>query len=104
MNGFEEESFKETVPATSLVSALILLSIILNRAKEGYSLGKNIRKEKHLLFVDSLKPYGKDKNQLDCLVETIRIFNSSIWMTFSMRRYAVMEREFYIKWVYYKNC
>ena len=48
--------------------------MILNKAKEGYSLGKDRAKLNHLLFMDDLKLYGKDKNQLDSLVQTVRIF------------------------------
>ena len=50
----------------------VYLSIILNKAKEGYSLGKERAKLNHLLFMDDLKLYGKDKNQLDSLVQTVR--------------------------------
>ena len=51
-----------------LVLALIPLSIILNKAKEGYSMGKVRAQLNHLLLMDDLKLYGKGKNQLDSLV------------------------------------
>ena len=73
------------------VLALIPLSIILNKAKEGYSLGKDRAKLNHLLFMDDLKLYGKDKDQLDSLVQTVRIFSSDIGMTFGIEKCAMVE-------------
>ena len=57
---------------------MIPLSIILNKAKEGYSLGKDSAKLNHLLFMDDLKLNGKDKDQLDSLMQTVRIFSSGM--------------------------
>ena len=74
-----------------LVLALIPLSMLLNKAKEGYSLGKDRAKLNHLLFMDDLKLYGKDKNQLDSLVQTVRIFSSDIGMTFGIEKCAMVE-------------
>ena len=65
--------------------------MILNKAKEGYSLGKDRAKLNHLLFMDDLKLYGKDKNQLDSLVQTVRIFSSDIGMTFGIEKCAMVE-------------
>ena len=73
------------------VLALIPLSIILNKAKEGCSLGKDRAKLNHLLFMDDLKLYGKDKDQLDSLVQTVRIFSSDIGMTFGIEKCAMVE-------------
>ena len=73
------------------VLALIPLSIILNKAKEGYSLGKDRAKLNHLLFMDDLKLYGKDKDQLDSLVQTVRTFISDIEMTFGIKKCAMVE-------------
>ena len=65
--------------------------MILNKAKEGYSLGKDRAKSNHLLFMDDLKLYGKDRNQLDSLVQTVRIFSSDIGMTFGIEKCAMVE-------------
>ena len=71
--------------------ALIPLSIIINKSKEGYSLGKDRAKLNYLLFMDDLKLYGKDKDQLDSLVQTVRIFSSDIGMTFGIEKCAMVE-------------
>ena len=73
------------------VLALIHLSIMLNKAKEGYSLGKGRAKLNHLLSMDDLKLYGKDKDQLDSLVQTVLIFSSDIGMTLVIEKCAMVE-------------
>ena len=41
--------------------------------------------------MDDLKLYGKDKDQLDSLVQTVRIFSSDIGMTFGIEKCAMAE-------------
>ena len=41
--------------------------------------------------MDDLKLYGKDKNQLDSLVQTVQIFSSDIGMTFYIEKCAMVE-------------
>ena len=41
--------------------------------------------------MDDLKLYGKDKDQLDSLVQTVRIFISDIGMTFGIEKCAMVE-------------
>ena len=46
------------------VIALILLTLILRKGKEGYDLGKGKSKVSHLLFMNELKLFGKNEKQL----------------------------------------
>ena len=41
------------------------MSMILNETKIGYKPGKNREKIKHLLFMDDLELYSKNRNELD---------------------------------------
>ena len=50
------------------VIALIPLSEILRKVKMGYSLGKDRGKFNHLLFMDDLKLYGRNVNEIDSLI------------------------------------
>ena len=88
---FQGDSIKRNLSPILFVLALIPLSIILNKVKEGYSLGKDRAKLNHLLFIDDLKIYGKDKDQLDSLVQTVRIFSNDIAMTFGIEQCAMVE-------------
>ena len=47
------------------VIALIPLSIILNKSKEGYLLGAQRGKLNHPIFMDDLQLYAKDIRQLE---------------------------------------
>ena len=56
------------------VIALIPLSMVLREVKAGYSLGRGRLSLNHLLFMDDLKLYGKNENQVDTLVNTVRVY------------------------------
>ena len=56
------------------VLALIPLSAVLRKMKDGYNLGRDRGKINHLLFMDDLKLYGKDMVELDSLVQSVRVF------------------------------
>ena len=49
------------------ILTLIPLSMILRSDKAGYDLGKGKGVVNHLLFMDDLKLYGKNENQLNTL-------------------------------------
>ena len=72
------------------VLALIPLTFVLRRVKAGYSLGKGRMSINHLLFMDDLKVYGKNANQVDTLVNTIRVFSEDIGMKFGIKKCAVL--------------
>ena len=44
----------------------------------------------HLLFMDDLKLYGKNENQIDTLVNTVRVFSDDIRMEFGISKCAIL--------------
>ena len=72
------------------VMALIPLSLVLRQVKCGYSLGRGRATVNHLLFMDDLKVYGKNINQVDTLVNTVKIFSQDIGMQFGIKKCAVL--------------
>lgn len=50
----------------------------------GYRLAKDMRPINHLLFMDDLKLYGAIKDQLDSLIQVVRIFRGDIKMSFGL--------------------
>ena len=52
----------------------------------GYRLAKDMKPINHLLFMDDLKLYGASKNQLDSLIQVVRIFSQDINMSFGARQ------------------
>ena len=55
------------------VVALIPVTIILRTLKQGYSFGKGKERLNHLLFMDDLKLYCSNNNEIDSLVKVIKI-------------------------------
>ena len=45
----------------------------------------------HLLFMDDLKLYAASKDQLDSLIQSVRIFSWDIRMSFGLDKYAGLE-------------
>jgi hypothetical protein len=70
--------------------AMNSLSNLLSRTKFGYRIDKN-QTLSHLLYMDDLKLYATDKNQLLSLPETTAIFSTSIQMNFDIEKCAILE-------------
>ena len=68
---------------------MIPLSIILINMEAEYIIKKNINPKNHLLFMDDLKLYGSNKNQLDSLIQTVRVFSENICMKFGLDKCAI---------------
>ena len=56
------------------VLSLIPLTLVLRKIKMGYDLGM----VNHLLFMDDLKLYGKNENQVDSLIQSVRIVSEDM--------------------------
>ena len=55
----------------------------------GYSLGKDRGRFNHLLFMDDLKLYGRNINEIDSQIQTVRIFSQDIGMEFGIQKCAM---------------
>ena len=66
---------------------LFPLTIVLRNTKMGYKLfiGTVVS---HLLYMDDLKLYGKNHNEVESLLHTVEIFSSDIKMSFGARKCA----------------
>ena len=64
---------------------MILLTLMLRQTKASYKLEKGGKKINHLLFVDDLKLFAKNEDQIDSLVNTVRMFfrghQNGVWVT-----------------------
>ena len=70
------------------VMAMIPLTSILRKAKPGY-VYKNKTKINHLLYMDDLKLYGKSKDDMETLMNTVRVFSDDIGMQFGIDKCAI---------------
>ena len=75
--------------------ALNHLSKELNRTRYGYRMttghGETAKRQliSHLLYMDDLKLYGRNSDQLDGLLHTVRTFSDDIQMKFGLDKCAV---------------
>ena len=72
------------------VMAMIPLTMPLRREAMGYRFGSEGKKINHLLFMDDLKLYGKDKDELEKLVDVVSVFSRDIGMEFGLEKCAVL--------------
>ena len=66
--------------------SLAPLSNLLNNTKLGYAINKE--RISHLFYMDDLKLYSKNDNQLEGLLNTVKIFSDDIKMQFGLNKYA----------------
>ena len=68
-----------------LFSLMRALTLVLRKVKAGYDPGDGKEMINHLLFMDDLKkPYGKNENQIDSLVPSVRIVAEDMPMEFGI--------------------
>ena len=79
----------DTLSPLLFITSLLPLSILLRKAKPGYKLRQG-RKVNHLLYMDDLKLYGKNKAELESLVQTVKIFTDDIGMRFGLSKCATL--------------
>ena len=76
------------------VIAMIPLTKILRKHSAGYNMEKRGRgrqkKINHLLFMDDLKLFGKSEQEIESLVQTVRVFSEDIKMEFGIDKCAVV--------------
>ena len=65
--------------------------MVLRKCKAGYKLERG-RKTKinHLLFMDDLKLFAKDENEIDSLVRTANTLSEDIGMMFGVQKCGVV--------------
>ena len=62
------------------VLVVILTTLVLRQTKVSYELKKGGKKINHLVFMDDLKLFAKNEDQVDSLVNIIRNFSEDIKM------------------------
>jgi hypothetical protein len=83
---FQGDSFSPLL----FVIALIPLTHVLRETNMGYQLEKNGPKINHLLFMDDLKMFAKNENEIDSLVQTVQQCSDDIRMEFGISKCATV--------------
>ena len=76
-----------------LFLALILLRLILRKAKATYVFPESKEKINHLLFMGDLKLYSRSEKRLDSLAQAVRVFSDDIGMEFGIEKCAMLVME-----------
>ena len=84
---FEGDSLSPLLFVVALIPAIIVLSIL----KQGYSFRKGKERFNHLLFIDDLKLYGSNNNEIDSVVKVVKIVSGVIGMQFGFDKCAVLK-------------
>ena len=71
------------------VMSLIPLTMVLRNAKAGYQFNGG-EKINHLLYMDDLRLYAKNEQQLVSLVQTVRTFSEDTGMQFGIDKFALL--------------
>ena len=56
----------------------------------GYQTSKNADRVSHLLYMDDLKLYGKNSNELEALLSTVNTFSKDIKMENGLDKCAIL--------------
>ena len=73
------------------IVAMIPLTMLLKRETNlGYHFGPEKKLMNHLLFMDDLKLYGKNREELDALARVVHKFSTDIRMEFGIDKCAVL--------------
>ena len=72
------------------VLSIVPLSLILRKVNASYQWGKKEYKLNHLLFMDDLKLFSKNEEQMDTLVRTVHVFSTDIGMEFGMEKCGLL--------------
>ena len=83
---FQGDSFSPLL----FIMSLFPLTMILRRCSNGYRLGSKNAIVNHLLYLDDLKLYGRNRQEIESLVDTVRIFSDDICMEFGFDKCASM--------------
>ena len=84
--------FQDSLFPLVFVLALILLSLILRKAK-AYEFSQRKEKINPLLFMDDLKLYSRSGKGLASLVRTVCVFSEDIGMEFGIEKCAILVME-----------
>ena len=76
----------DTLSPLLFVVAMIPLTLLLRKEKMGYRFGELGQKINHLLFMDDLKLFGGNMEEVEKLCEVVHKFSTDIGMEFGMSK------------------
>ena len=68
-----------------LVMDMMPLNHILRKCTAGYKPSKSQEKINHLMYMDNIKLFAKNKNELETLIQTVKIYSQDLGMEFGIK-------------------
>ena len=62
----------------------------LRKAKQGYYMKKGMSKVNHLLLMDDVKLYASKSDEIDSLVQTVKVCTQDLGMKFGIKKCATL--------------
>ncbi|XP_047481697.1 uncharacterized protein LOC125034100 [Penaeus chinensis] len=81
---------RDSLSPLQFVMTMILLTLMLRKTNIVYEVKKKGEIINHLLFMDDLKLFTKNEDQMDSLVNAVRIFSEDIKMEFGLSKCGVL--------------
>ena len=72
------------------INAMMPLNHRLRKYTARYKLNKSQEKINHLMYVDDIKMFAKNKKELETLIHAVRIFSQDIGMEFCVEKCAML--------------
>ena len=72
------------------IIAMMPLNHILRKCTAGYQLSRSQEKIDHLMYMDDIKLFAKNKKELETLIHTVRIYSQDIRMEFGIEKCALL--------------
>ena len=66
------------------IIAMMPLNYIFRKCSVGHKLSKSQEKVKHLMYMDDIKLFAKNKKELETLIHEVRIYSQDIGMEFGI--------------------
>ena len=80
----------DALPPLLFIIAMTPLNHILRKCTAGYKLSRSHGKINHLMYMDGIKLFAKNKKELETLIHTVRIYSQDIGMEFGKEKYAML--------------
>ena len=72
------------------IIAMMPLNHILKKCTAGYKLSRSQEKINHLMYMNDIKLFAKNENELETLIRAVRIYSQDIGMEFSIEKCAML--------------
>ena len=72
------------------IITMMPLNHILKKCTAGYKLGRSQEKVNHLMYMDDIKRFAKDKKELETLIHTVKIYSRDIGIEFGIEKCAML--------------